>query len=237
MGPASGGAGIRSEPLLRAVLSCPSGQCPPSSLSAGALPCSPLRVEIEAVQQGAVRQRIKLLRTVPVVGATCCSLLQPGGPLEGSRFPLLILDGGSPLPSLMPSSHITPSRRVPMQCRTDLASSLCRGHPADRATQPGAHLEGGCKVTRAAIIPPPLAHLPPACPTCMFGAPRCRPASLLLTWPACPVHHTHSLAAPPSVSQLPCFCWRSLPAPSRHRGSSIGLGPFRAWCRALQWDP
>ena len=53
-----------------------------------------LRTEIEAVQKGAERQRRKLLKTVPVVGATCCSLLQPDGPLEGCRFALVVLDGG-----------------------------------------------------------------------------------------------------------------------------------------------
>lgn len=52
-----------------------------------------LRAEIEAVQKGAERQRRRLLKTVPVVGATCCSLLQPEGPLEGCTFTLVVLDG------------------------------------------------------------------------------------------------------------------------------------------------
>ena len=50
------------------------------------------RAEMDAIQKGAERQRRKLLLTVPVVGATCCSLLQSSW--EGNRFTLVVLDGG-----------------------------------------------------------------------------------------------------------------------------------------------
>ena len=45
------------------------------------------------MHKGAERQRRRLLTTVPVVGATCCALLQPEGPLNGNRFTLVVLDG------------------------------------------------------------------------------------------------------------------------------------------------
>lgn len=49
-----------------------------------------LRAELGAMERGADRQRKKLLKTVPVVGVTCCSSLLPV--LDNLNFDLVILD-------------------------------------------------------------------------------------------------------------------------------------------------
>ncbi|GAX81726.1 hypothetical protein CEUSTIGMA_g9154.t1 [Chlamydomonas eustigma] len=55
-------------------------------------------LEISALQKGAERQRRKLLCTVPVVGATCCSLMQTSLMMDGaSQFTLVVLDEASQL--------------------------------------------------------------------------------------------------------------------------------------------
>lgn len=51
------------------------------------------REELELVRRGVERERKKLLKTVPVVGVTCCSSVLPV--LDDLRFDVVVLDEAS----------------------------------------------------------------------------------------------------------------------------------------------
>jgi hypothetical protein len=82
-------------------------------------PC-PFRAELEAVQKGAERHRRKLLQTLPVVGATCCSLLRPV--LEGGVFSLLVLDECSQLTEPL---SLVPIVRANARCGMHACTYVC----------------------------------------------------------------------------------------------------------------